>query len=125
MLSTDWSEGRHGYIDPDKVDVPIHMTEEPVEQREPREPNTIYVGKKPVMNYVLACLTQIQNGTNTVTVKARGRAISRAVDVAQIVTKRFATDITVKHISISTEQVKSMMTGGMSNVSSIEIELQK
>jgi DNA-binding protein len=104
------------------------MTEEPIDQREPREPrepNTIYVGKKPVMNYVLACLTQIQNGTNTVTVKARGRAISRAVDVAQIVTKRFATDIAVKHISINTEQVRSTVTGGMNNVSSIEIELQK
>jgi len=102
-----------------------YMTEESTGQREPREPNTVYVGKKPVMNYVLACLTQIQNGTNTVTVKARGKAISRAVDVAQIVTKRFATDIAVKHISLNTEQVKSTVTGGMSNVSSIEIELQR
>jgi DNA-binding protein len=101
------------------------MTEAPTEHREPREPNTIYVGKKPVMNYVLACLTQIQNGTNSVTVKARGQAISRAVDVAQIVTKRFATDITVKHIALNTEQVKSTVTGGMNNVSSIEIVLQR
>ena len=77
------------------------------------------------MNYVLACLTQINNGTNAVTVKARGRSISRAVDVAQVLTKRFATDITVKSISINTEQVKSTVTGGMSNVSSIEIHLQK
>jgi len=100
------------------------MSEEQTEHREPREPNTIYVGKKPVMNYVLACLTQVQ-GTNTVTVKARGKAISRAVDVAQIVTKRFATDISVKRISINTEQVESATTGGMSNVSSIEIVLQK
>jgi DNA-binding protein len=101
------------------------MTEAPTEQREPREPNTIYVGKKPVMNYVLACLTQIQNGTNMVTVKARGQSISRAVDVAQIVTKRFATDITVKRIAINTEQVQSTITGGMNNVSSIEIVLQR
>jgi len=91
----------------------------------PREPNTIYVGKKPTMNYVLACLTQFNNGSNTVTVKARGRAISRAVDVAQVLTKRFATDIKVQGISINTEQVKSTMTGGMSNVSSIEIKLGK
>jgi archaea-specific DNA-binding protein len=100
------------------------MSEEQAEQTETREPNTIYVGKKPVMNYVLACLTQIQ-GNNTVTVKARGKAISRAVDVAQIVTKRFATDITVKSISINTEQVKNTVTGGMNNVSSIEVVLQK
>ncbi len=93
--------------------------------REPREPNTVYVGKKPTMNYVLACLTQIQNGSNSVTVKARGKAISRAVDVAQILTKRFATDIVVKSIAINTEQVMSTVTGGMSNVSSIEIHLQR
>jgi archaea-specific DNA-binding protein len=78
-----------------------------------------------VLNYVLACLTQINNGSNVVTVKARGRAISRAVDVAQVLTKRFATDIRVQGISINTEQVKSTMTGGMSNVSSIEIKLGK
>ncbi len=90
-----------------------------------REPNTIYVGKKPTMNYVLACLTQINNGSNSVTVKARGRAISRAVDVAQVLTKRFATDIKVQSISINTEQVKSTMTGGMSNVSSMEIKLAR
>jgi DNA-binding protein len=94
------------------------------EQR-PREPNTIFVGKKPTMAYVLACLTQIQNGSDGITVKARGKAISRAVDVAQILTKRFATDIKVTNIAINTEQVKSNITGGMSNVSSIEIKLHK
>lgn len=99
------------------------MESEP--QQEQREPGTIYVGKKPTMNYVLACLTQINNGTNTVTVKARGKAISRAVDVAQVLTKRFATDIKVQTISINTEQVKSTITGGMSNVSSIEIRLSR
>lgn len=103
---------------------PTETPHEP-EIREPREPNTIYVGKKPTMAYVLACLTQINNGSNIITVKARGRAISRAVDVAQVLTKRFATDIKVQSISINTEQVKSTMTGGMNNVSSIEIHLEK
>jgi len=93
--------------------------------REPRDPNTIFIGKKPVMNYVLACLTILQNGTQGVNVKARGRAISKAVDVAQILTKRFATDVAVRKISINTEQVKSMETGAMNNVSSIEIKLEK
>ncbi|HYC26507.1 MAG TPA: DNA-binding protein Alba [Nitrososphaerales archaeon] len=77
------------------------------------------------MNYVLAILTQINNGSNTVTVKARGKAISRAVDVAQVLTKRFATDIKVQAIAINTEQVKSTMTGEMSNVSSMEIKLSR
>ncbi len=91
----------------------------------PRDPNTIFVGKKPTMNYVLACLTRINNGTGSITVKARGRSISRAVDVAQVLAKRFATDLKVEDISINTEQVKSETTGGMSNVSSIEIKLSR
>jgi len=77
------------------------------------------------VNYVLAILTQINNGSNAVTVKARGKAISRAVDVAQVLTKRFATDIKVQSIAINTEQVKSTMTGEMSNVSSMEIKLAR
>ena len=67
----------------------------------------------------------LQNGTDSITIKARGRAISTAVDVAQIVTKRFASDISVKRVLIDTEQVKSVETGAMSNVSSIEIRLEK
>jgi DNA-binding protein len=92
----------------------------------PQKPsNTIFVGKKPAMNYVLACLTLLQNGTTTVTVKARGRAISRAVDVAQILTNRFATDVSVSSIGIDTEQVKSAESGEISNVSSIQINLSR
>ncbi len=90
-----------------------------------RDPTTVFIGKKPTMNYVLACLTMLQNGTGNVTIKARGRAISTAVDVAQIVTKRFASDISVKRVLIDTEQVKSVETGAINNVSSIEIRLEK
>lgn len=90
-----------------------------------KESGTIFVGKKPVMNYALACLTLLQNGTSGITVKARGRAISKAVDAAQILTKRFASDIGVGKINIDTEQVKSTETGAMNNVSSIEIHLGK
>jgi DNA-binding protein len=87
--------------------------------------NTVLIGKKPVMNYVLAGLTLIQNGQDAVSIKARGRSISKAVDVAQIITKRFATDVTVKGININTEQVKSIETGNLNNVSSMEICLVK
>jgi DNA-binding protein len=86
-------------------------------------PNTVFIGKKPVMNYVLACLTLFQNGSNEVHIKARGRSISTAVDTAEIVRKRFATDVKVKDIQIETEQLKDAETGTMSNVSSIEITL--
>ena len=91
----------------------------------PGESCTIFVGTKPTMNYVLACLTQIQNGNDGLTVKARGRAISRAVDVAQILTRRFVTDMKVISISIDTEQVQSQFTNEMNYVSSIVIKLQR
>ena len=94
-------------------------------QEPERDPNTIYVGKKRVMNYVLACMTILQNGSDTVSIKARGRSISAAVDVAQILTRRFTQGVTVKSISISTEQVPNRETNELNNVSSIEIEMGK
>ncbi len=90
-----------------------------------RENHTIFVGKKPTMSYVLACLTLFQNGTGDITLKARGRAISKAVDAAQIITKRFVPGVTVKRVDIATEQVKNIESGAMSNVSSMEIHLSK
>jgi DNA-binding protein len=86
-------------------------------------PNTVLIGKKPAMNYVLACLTLFQNGVNEVHIKARGKAISTAVDVAEITRKRFATEAKIKEIKIDTEQLKNAETNTMSNVSSIEIIL--
>ncbi len=85
--------------------------------------NSVFVGNKPVMNYVLAVLTQFNSGIKEVSVKARGRAISRAVDVAEIVRKRFLPDVVVKDIQISTEKVESEQ--GEANVSAIEITLAK
>jgi DNA-binding protein len=85
--------------------------------------NAVFVGNKPVMNYVLAVLTQFNSGIKEVSVKARGRAISRAVDVAEIVRKRFLPDVEVKDIQISTEKVESEQ--GEANVSAIEITLAK
>ena len=91
----------------------------------PRDPNTIYVGKKRVMNYVLACMTILQSGSDTVSIKARGRSISAAVDVAQILTRRFTQGVTVKSITIATEKVPNRETNELNNVSSIEIEMGK
>jgi DNA-binding protein len=85
--------------------------------------NIIYVGNKPVMNYVLAVVTQFNNGADEVLIKARGRAISRAVDVAEIARKRFLTEVNVKDISISTESLSTET--GNTNVSAIEITVAK
>jgi archaea-specific DNA-binding protein len=84
---------------------------------------TVFVGNKPVMNYVLACLTLFQNGTKEISIKARGRAISRAVDVAEILSNRYMPDVTVKKIRIDTEEVKDAQSSRMTNVSSMEIRL--
>jgi DNA-binding protein len=82
--------------------------------------NTIFIGKKPLMSYVLAALRQINDHDGTVVIKARGKAISRAVDVAEILRNQFATTATVDDIEISTERLTSD-EGRESNVSSIEI----
>lgn len=84
------------------------------------EENTVYIGKKPTMNYVLAVVTQFNTGTSNVVIKARGKSISRAVDVAEIVRNRFITEAKVKDIRITTEKLTSE-DGRASNVSSIEI----
>ena len=87
------------------------------------EENTIFIGKKPVMNYVLAVVTQFNSGTSEIVIKARGRAISRAVDVAEIVRNRFLKDVSIKDIQIATEDVTSE-DGTNLKVSSIEIFLK-
>jgi DNA-binding protein Alba len=88
------------------------------------EENTVYIGKKPTMNYVLAVVTQFNSGSHEVVVKARGKSISRAVDVAEIVRNRFVQEAKVKDIQISTEQLTNEV-GKTANVSSIEIFLAK
>jgi DNA-binding protein len=87
--------------------------------------NTIFIGKKGTMAYVLAAVTQMnQNGSDKVILKARGRAISKAVDVAEIVRNKFVTDVKVDKIDISTEEV-SGEEGNTLKVSAIEIFMKK
>lgn len=87
------------------------------------ESGSVLVGRKPVMNYVLACLTLFHGGAKEVSIKARGRAISRAVDVVEIIRRRFLPDVKVGNISIGTEQVQSSGGNAPANVSIIEITL--
>jgi len=72
----------------------------------------------------LAVVTQMNGGVPEVVLKARGRAISRAVDVAEIVRNRFITDVDIGGIDISTEEIVSN-EGSNTNVSTIEIQLCK
>jgi DNA-binding protein len=88
------------------------------------EENTVYIGQKPTMNYVLATVTQFNGSSTTITIKARGRSISKAVDVALIVKDRFVPDCELQDISICTE-VLNGDDGQPLKVSSIEISLSR
>ncbi len=85
--------------------------------------NVVYIGNKPVMNYVLAVVTQFNNGASEVAVKARGKAISRAVDAVEVSRNRFLPESKIKEIKIGTEKIAT--DRGDSNVSIIEIVLTK
>lgn len=88
------------------------------------ETSAVLIGKKPIMNYVLACITFFHGGAKEVSIKARGRSISRAIDVAEVVRHRFLPDVKIKSIGIGTDQLLSQEEGTpATNVSSIEITL--
>jgi DNA-binding protein len=86
--------------------------------------NVVYIGSKPLMNYCISVVSLLQEKGGTVVVKARGRAISTAVDVVEVTRSRFITDLTVEDIEIGTEELEST-EGRMRNVSSITIILKK
>ena len=86
--------------------------------------NIIYIGRKPVMAYCLAVMTALKDANAEVTLMARGRAISKAVDVAEVVRNQFISDLNVRDISISTEQLETE-DGSPRNISNISIVLAK
>ena len=86
--------------------------------------NIIYIGTKPPMSYVMATLSQLNQENNQLVFKARGRAISRAVDVVEITRRRFMSEkLAVKDIKIGTEQVGE--GADIRNVSTIEITVER
>lgn len=87
--------------------------------------NIIYIGNKPSMNYVLAVIRAFNYlDVDNVILKARGRAISRAVDVAEIASRRFLMDVRSTKIEIGSEPMPTP-EGGTRNVSTISIALTK
>ncbi len=87
--------------------------------------NSVFIGSKPLMNYVLAIVTQFNTtDAEEVVVKARGRAISTAVDVAEVTKNRFLPDMVYKDIRLGTEVMKRE-DGSEMNVSSFEIVLSR
>ncbi|MEW5955556.1 MAG: DNA-binding protein Alba [Candidatus Micrarchaeota archaeon] len=86
--------------------------------------NTVYIGRKNVMNYVLAVVTQFNQGHGNVNIKARGQSISRAVDVTQIVKSRFVPEMRVAGVELGTEAFTDE-SGRPSKVSTIHITVAK
>jgi len=92
--------------------------------KQPREPNVVFIGVKPVMNYVTACLTVFNVGGKEVILKARGNSISRAVDTVEVLRRGFIKDLVVKEIKLGTEEM-TREGDRKSNVSTIEITVTK
>ena len=85
--------------------------------------NIVYIGRKPVMSYVLAVLTSLQaTDVDEVLLKARGRAITTAVDVAEVTRRKFMNNLQIVHITIGTETIPQV-DGSPRNVSTMEITL--
>jgi DNA-binding protein len=87
----------------------------------------VFIGNKPPMNYVLAIITSLsESNAKEITLKARGRAITTAVDVAEISRSRFIKDLKVSKISIGTEEMQPREGENRSRmVSTMEITLTK
>ena len=87
-------------------------------------PDTVFIGKKPLMAYATAVMMHFNSGQNTLTVKARGQSISHAVDVVEVVRRRFFQGkLTIKDVRIASEVLGE--EGDTRNVSTIEIVLEK
>lgn len=88
--------------------------------------HTIFVGGKPFMNYVTAVVMQFTvKNAERVVVRSRGKFISRAVDIAEVVRNRFLKDqLSIQNIQIGSEEFKNK-DGQMVNVSTLDIALEK
>lgn len=97
---------------------------QPPRARPPIPSDTILIGNKPIMSYATAVMMHFSGGKNVLTIKARGRAISTAVDVVEVVRRRFFEGkMKVLDITIGTQAIGE--GGDVRNVSTIEIKVQK
>jgi DNA-binding protein len=94
------------------------------EQKDKAVDNVVFVGKKYTKEYMWAVVTQFHQGAKEVVIKARGKLISKAVDVSEGVKNKFMPDVKTTDIKIMTEQLTSE-DGTTNNVSAIEIVLTR
>ena len=87
----------------------------------------VFIGSKTPMDYVLAVMTRLSaNDSKEVILKARGQAITTAVDVAEITRSRFLKDLKVSKVAIGTEEMPAREGENRARmVSTMEITLTK
>ncbi len=88
------------------------------------QPNLVRIGKKPVMNYVTACVTLFNSGNEEVMVRARGQTIEKAIDTVQMLRHSFLKNVLIKSINVGSEDV-TRFDGTRGNISTIEITLSQ
>ena len=96
----------------------------PAREKTQGDENIVFIGQKPVKSYVIACLIHFSSGSPKVVIKARGRAIARAVDTAELLRRVFLKDAQLESIAIYTEEV-TREQDRKSNVSAIKLTLIK
>lgn len=89
---------------------------------DPEEPFIVRIGKKPTMNYVVACVTLFNTGVPEVMVRARGQSITKAVEVVDMLRRAFLKNLTIESVNIGTEEIKRD-DGSIASLSTIEIML--
>ena len=97
------------------------------EDKEPREDDhVVFVGGKPFMNYVTGVIMQFTTqGAEQVVIKGRGKFITRCVDVAEVVSKRFLHEqVEIKDVKLNSEEFKNRENKDV-RVSTIEITLER
>ena len=98
-------------------------SESNVGEKTESESNVVFIGRKPVMAYVVECVAFFNQGVKEVILKARGSAISTTVDVVELLRRAFVKDLIIKNIAIGTDTVDR--EGRKSNISTIEINIEK
>lgn len=109
-----------------EVKMSTEETEE-VGEAEEEEIPTIYVGSKPLMRYVMAAMSIfLDENPDKIEIAARGRAISRAVDTAEVLRTRYLKGILkLENVEIGTDEVEDQETGEIDRVSSMTVSLKK
>lgn len=98
-------------------DPPLEVLKMPLDNKD------VIIGRKATMNYVIACLTLFNSGAQSVSIKARGQTISRAIETVEMLKKAFIKDLEVKDIEIGSQDYNIM--GKAKSISTIEITLSK